>query len=142
MRQFVISSILALLATLPATAGGRLTIAPIFGSGAVLQRDVELPIWGAGEPGATIEVSLERKGGGAGRTKWDFSCVSETTVDDNGKWSVKLPAQLATDHLEKPAALRIRQFGPSGKSSLVVKDILFGDIWICSGQSNMDMNYT
>jgi sialate O-acetylesterase len=142
MRQFVISLILALLATLPAMAGGKLTIAPMFGTGAVLQRDVELPIWGTGEPGAQIQVSFDRKGGKASGKKWKSSCHCETYVENDGRWMVKLGPQPATDHIEKPTTLRIRQFGPSGRSSLAVKNILFGDVWICSGQSNMDMNYT
>ncbi len=141
MMKFAIGAILAVAIPLAAVAAAPLEIAPMFGTGAVLQRDVALPIWGLGEPGAKIKVSLDRKGGRAGNTKWSFSCVSETTVDADGSWRVTLPAQPASDHLEKPTAMRIRQSG-KGSGTLVVKDLLFDDVWICSGQSNMDMNYT
>ncbi len=124
------------LATL---AGGRLEVAPIFGTGAVLQRDVALPIWGLGEPGAEIQIELVRKGS---KTVPKKQGGILTYVENDGRWKVQLPPQPVTPRSEKPAILRIRQFGPSGRSSLKIKDLLFGDVWLCSGQSNMDMNYT
>ncbi len=87
----------------------------VFTDHAVLQRDVPLPITGMAAPGEKITVTL---GDAKARTK----------ADANGAWTVTLPAQKAGGPLVLTA---------KGKTKVELKDILIGDVWFCSGQSNM-----
>ncbi len=87
---------------------------PLFTEGAVLQRQMPIPIWGTAPEGTKVTVTL------AGKT--------ETATAKDGKWMVKLPALEAGG----PHVLRVE--GPEKRE---VKDILIGEVWLCSGQSNM-----
>lgn len=113
------------------TAGGILVFALLMGSllanpelanlftdHAVLQRDRTLPIWGNADPGEKITVSLGKE-------------TATTISNDNGEWQVKLAAQQGSNN---PLVLKI-----SGKTAIERHDILLGDVWLCSGQSNMDL---
>ncbi|QDT28467.1 hypothetical protein Enr10x_38110 [Gimesia panareensis] len=88
----------------------------IFGDHMVLQRGQEIPVWGWADAGEKITVKLK-----------DDSV--ETTADDQGKWMVKLPAQVMGD----PVTLTV-----TGKNTVTFKDVLLGEVWLCSGQSNME----
>lgn len=109
----------ALLCLLLVAASVRadVTLGPLFTDHAVLQRDKTLPIWGRAEPGEHVIVSLgEQKVG--------------TTADDSGRWLVLLePMAAATTPLELTA---------EGKTTAKATDVLLGDVWLCSGQSNME----
>lgn len=94
---------------------------PLFSDGAVLQRDVALPVWGWGTPGENISVEF------AGQKK-------TTTVGADGKWMVKLDAMGAST---EPRLLSITGAGQNRKTQIA--DVLVGDLWLCSGQSNMEM---
>lgn len=87
----------------------------VFGSGMVLQRDAKVPVWGWGEAGekVTVEIAGEKQA---------------TTVGVDGRWRVDLSPKPAGG----PFELKI-----SGANKVVFKDVLFGDVWICAGQSNM-----
>jgi len=87
----------------------------IFSDNMVLQRDITVPIWGWGEPGEKVTVTL------AG-TK------ATAVADADGKWLVKLPAMKAGGPVEMTV---------SGNSTVTVKNVLIGEVWLCSGQSNM-----
>lgn len=92
-----------------------------FVDGAVLQRDMEVPVWGWAKPGAKVAVHF------AGQIK-------SVTAGADGKWTVKLEPLKAN---AKPQTMSVgidKQF--SGRA-LIVKDILIGEVWIASGQSNM-----
>lgn len=92
-------------------------LATPFRDGAVLQRCKPLPIWGTAAPSETVRVEFQ------GQTK-------ETAADSAGRWSLKLdPLQASST----PAELKV-----SGTNMLVLKDILVGEVWLCSGQSNMN----
>ena len=83
----------------------------------VLQRDAELTIWGWADPGEEVTVSLD-----------DHSAT--TKGDDNGNWSVKLPAMKADG--------KAHSMTVAGKNTISLEDILIGDVWVGSGQSNME----
>jgi sialate O-acetylesterase len=84
----------------------------------ILQRDRELNLWGWSSANEKITLSF-------GGDKFS------TQANVNGTWELKLPAQKSGGPHE---------FVFSGeKNSVVLKDVLFGDVWICSGQSNMEM---
>lgn len=98
---------------------GRLQLAAIFSDNAVLQRDTEIPVWGFAKAGEAITVNF------AGQSV-------RTITDNNGKWMLKL-APL-------PASKENRSLEVIGQSSKVlVKNILVGEVWLASGQSNMEM---
>lgn len=83
--------------------------------GLVLQRDKENLIWGWATPKEKITVTLKKK-------------TYKTTTNEAGKWEIVLPAQVAGG----PYEMKFK-----GSNDLIIKDVLFGDIWICAGQSNM-----
>lgn len=89
---------------------------PLFTDHAVLQRGVRLPVWGWATPGERIEVTMNGK-----RVK--------ATAAADGYWQVKLGPFPAGG----PHTLQVR-----GSKTVTVSDILMGDVWICSGQSNME----
>src|SRR5690606_37142832 len=87
----------------------------IFGDHMVLQREVPIHIWGWAEPGELVNVSLN------GQQK-------QTKANDEGKWSL---------HLKKEKAGGPFELKVEGENEIVLKDVLIGDVWVCSGQSNM-----
>lgn len=86
---------------------------------AVLQRDKPLPIWGKAIPGASVKVSF------AGQS-------ASATADEKGRWQVTLSAVGAGGPYELTAT-------SSNGESQTVKDIMVGDVFLCSGQSNMEL---
>ena len=83
--------------------------------GMVLQCDVPVKIWGWADPGENVTVSFNGKS-------------NQTIADQNGNWSVAL---------DKIPAGGPYEMAISGKNTLRLENILVGDVWICSGQSNM-----
>jgi sialate O-acetylesterase len=112
-RHFLIATSMAAI-TFSSQAETRLPA--IIGDNMVLQQKQEDPIWGWDTPGTQVTVSF------AGQSK-------SATVDAKGKWTVKLDAMPAN---AKPATMTIK-----GSSTHELKNILIGEVWICSGQSNM-----
>lgn len=106
---------------MPLTASLRaeLLLHPLFTEHAVLQQALPVPVWGWHEPGARVVVQFADQ-------------KKETTVDDGGSWMVTLDPLAAS---AEGATLRVS----SGEASLTVPDLLVGEVWICSGQSNMAM---
>ena len=90
----------------------------VIGDHMVLQRDRPLPIWGWAAPGEEVSVKFD-------------AATAATKADAQGNWKVVLPAMKAdgTAH-----AMTI-----SGRNKIELEDILIGDVWIGSGQSNMEM---
>ncbi|MFN8353582.1 MAG: sialate O-acetylesterase [Spirosomataceae bacterium] len=83
--------------------------------GMVLQRDAEIKIWGWASPKEKITLEFNKKS-------------FKTTATDTGTWQIKLPAQVAGG----PHELVLK-----GKNELHIHDVLFGDVFLCIGQSNM-----
>ena len=131
--------VIAALAASAASAAAPVTLAPMFRDHAVLQRDVPLPIWGTAEPGAKVAVRLVRADESDAEP-----CEMTATVGEDGRWRVELPPHPAGGPYELGAAELPHALGaasaPDGAGARA-EDILFGDVWLCSGQSNMDMNY-
>jgi sialate O-acetylesterase len=93
------------------------TLAPLFRNGAVLQRDKSAPVWGRAEPGEKVRVQF------AGQSR-------ETKADATGRWMVSLSPLPAS---AVPGILTVR-----GHNELRVTGVLVGEVWLCSGQSNMN----
>ena len=88
----------------------------IFGSHMVLQQDMKIPIWGWASAGEAVTVALGDH-------------TAKVTADASGKWRVDLDPVTTT---ASPLTLTV-----TGKNSLKFDDVLVGDVWMCSGQSNM-----
>lgn len=88
----------------------------IFSDGMVLQRNKEIPVWGWADANEKVEVHFNKQ-------------TKTTQADKNGKWIIKLAAEKAGG----PFELVI-----TGKNKIIIKDVLVGEVWICSGQSNME----
>jgi len=101
---------------LPAAADP--VLSNLFSDHAVLQRDKPLPVWGTADPGEKLTVILGER-------------QAETSAGPDGKWSLTLAAQAVSS---APLELVIE-----GKTTITRTDILLGDVWLCGGQSNMDM---
>ena len=89
------------------------------GSSAVLQRDVPATVWGFGTPGAGVAATLD--GAPAGRA----------SVGADGVWRLPLPPQPAS------ASPRVLALAQDGGATATMEDLLFGDVYMCGGQSNM-----
>jgi sialate O-acetylesterase len=108
----------ALLCLLVGDLHAAVAMPAFFNDHAVLQRDKPLPIWGSAEPDEAIEVSLGVQ-----------KATAKAGAD--GRWKVVLAGQPAS---RQPLVLTVK-----GGNTLVRSDILLGDVWLCSGQSNMSM---
>lgn len=110
-----LQTIAFLLITLIAFADVKL--ASPFGDHMVLQRNALIPIWGMADPGEKITVVFEKQ-------------RETVTAGADGKWMVKLNKLKAGGPFELTV---------SGKNSVKLQDVYVGEVWLCSGQSNMDM---
>lgn len=91
---------------------------PIFSDGMVLQRDRPLPVWGTAVPGEKITVSLRGQ-------------QQQTEAADDGRWQVTLQPEAAST-----TAVELHV---SGENTVTIGNVLIGDVWLCVGQSNMEL---
>ncbi len=113
--------LLAALGALAPAAHADVTLHPLFTDHMVLQRDAEVPVFGTAGPNEKVTVTLAADG---------ESGVVEATADDKGAWTAKLPKRAAGTGL----TLTVK----SGDQSVALKGVAVGDVWVCSGQSNME----
>jgi hypothetical protein len=100
-----------------AQAFAEVKLPSVFSDHMVLQRDCAVPVWGWADSGEKVAVTI------AGQTK-------TATADAEGKWSVKLDKLSARE----PVTLTVK-----GRNTLTVEDVLIGEVWLASGQSNMQL---
>jgi sialate O-acetylesterase len=98
---------------------GDLKLPSVFSDHLVLQRGQEVPVWGWSQGGAAVTVQF------AGQIK-------KTVAEPSGRWSLKLDA-LSESREGRELAVE------AGEERVVVRDVLVGEVWLCSGQSNMAM---
>jgi sialate O-acetylesterase len=96
---------------------GQVVLPKLISDGMVLQRDVDLKIWGWASPGEKVTIHFTEQ-------------VYSTETDNDGKWAITLPPHA----LGGPYQMRIE-----ASNILIIDDILLGDVWIASGQSNMEL---
>ena len=94
----------------------KVVVSSLFSDHGVIQRGTPIKVWGWANPSEKIAVDFVGK-------------TLETVADSKGNWSVTFPAQKVGD----PKTLKI-----TGENTLVIKDLLFGEVWVASGQSNME----
>lgn len=90
---------------------------PLFCDQMVLQRGVEIPVWGTAAPNESIQLTFNKK-------------TIKVTADASGNWMGRLPQQKAGGPYELVLA---------ASNTVTIKEVFVGDVWLCSGQSNMDM---
>lgn len=103
--------------TVPRLVTADVRLPKLFSDHAILQRDQELTVWGWAEPGENVVVKLG-------------ASTSQTSADGAGRWAVKLAPQ--------PVSLVALTMIVEGNNRIEIRDILLGDVWLCSGQSNME----
>jgi sialate O-acetylesterase len=92
----------------------------VFGDGMVLQQRLPIPVWGWSTPGQAIRVTLANHG-------------AETVANARGMWMVKLPALPAEPYVGQGLDLVVQ-----GDATVTFHDVAIGEVWLCSGQSNME----
>ena len=92
-------------------------LSKIFGNNMVLQRNKSIPVWGWADPGEKITIQFNKQ-------------IRKTTCGKDGKWKIELIAETAGGPYLLTAI---------GKNRINLNNILVGEVWICSGQSNMEM---
>lgn len=97
------------------TVNANVTLPAIVGNNMVLQRETTVNVWGWAEPGEKVTVTFLKK---------RHTCITGA----DGKWLVKLPPMKAGG----PHTMEVK-----GQNTIVLNNILIGDVWVCSGQSNM-----
>src|SRR5205823_6184346 len=108
-------SLFAALVFFSSVAVADVRMPAIFADHMVIQRGAAVPVWGWADPGEPVA-------GVIGGQSW------KTKADADGKWMVKLTPIQVSD----PLRLTV-----TGKNTLTVEDVLAGEVWLCSGQSNM-----
>ncbi|MCX7985780.1 MAG: 9-O-acetylesterase [Bacteroidales bacterium] len=103
----------------PIIVAGDLWLPSFFADQMVLQQQMEVPLWGKATPGTEVTVS----------TNWGIN--AKTFADNSGKWKIKIKTPSAGG----PYAVTIR----TSDAERTLTDVLIGEVWICSGQSNMEM---
>lgn len=109
--------ILALVSAIAVEA--KVQLPQVFQNGMVLQRGKPIPVWGQADAGEHVSVTFKKK-------------VYDTMADADGRWQVTLPSQKAGG----PYTLTIE--GGKDEGVVTISDILVGDVWLLSGQSNID----
>ncbi len=108
------------LATLTISTQAKVRLPHIIGDNMVLQQQTEARLWGWAKPGKTIKVT----------TSWNNQAVS-TKADKDGKWLVKVKTPEAS---YAPLSITFDDGEP-----LTINNVLAGEVWVCAGQSNMEM---
>ncbi|MDR0231767.1 MAG: sialate O-acetylesterase [Dysgonamonadaceae bacterium] len=107
------------------SSSAQVRLPQLVSDGMILQRDVPAKIWGWASPGEKVTVVFNSQPSLRGTKQSTLS----TQADVNGNWEIILPAQKAGG----PYSMTI-----SASNSITIQNILFGDVWLCSGQSNME----
>lgn len=112
--KYIASSLLLIWAGFQ-YAHSNVRLPKILGDGMVLQRNKPISIWGWADPGEIVTVKLKHQ-------------TKRVVAASDGRWQLKLDAEQAGG----PFQLLVE-----GKNTLLVNDVLIGEVWVCSGQSNM-----
>lgn len=94
----------------------KVVLPKIFANNMVLQRNTPIPVWGTAKANEKIEIRFNKQ-------------IKKTKADKNGKWTIRLDKETAGG----PYILTIK-----GKNTVQIKNVLVGEVWLCTGQSNME----
>lgn len=116
---WMIAAAVTMLLALPWATQAKVIVSGIFGSNMVLQQEMAVPVWGTADAGEEVTVTFADQ-------------TLKTKADAKGKWMVKLTAMKATAN-QKGQTLTVT----GSKTIKKFDDVLIGEVWLCSGQSNM-----
>ena len=116
MNRFTLSTLSALLLITLTALQAAVKPNTLFTDNAVLQQGIPVPVWGTANDGEKVTVT--------------FAGQKVETVAKDGKWKVALSALKAC---EEPQTMTI-----AGENTINIKNVLVGEVWVCSGQSNME----
>jgi len=116
LRSYIITIIICILAV--QINAQNIKLPGIFTDNMVLQRDIKIPVWGTADPGTNLTITLGDES-------------ENITADETGHWEVKMPSMDAGG----PYVLSVQ-----GREKIEFKNVMTGEVWICSGQSNMAMS--
>ncbi|MDZ7291793.1 MAG: sialate O-acetylesterase [candidate division KSB1 bacterium] len=119
-RFYVVLTMLVIgivLTSFPAGAVAQVKLPAIFSNNLVLQRNAKIPVWGTAEPGNQITVKIHRQ-------------KKTTKADQTGKWRIDLAPMPAGGPYELVVV---------GSEMIKFTNVMIGEVWLCSGQSNMEM---
>ena len=114
-------SILALACLTTPVLAADLRLAAVFSDHMVVQEGAPVPLWGWATPGATVGAQME-------------DSVASTQAGADGSWRLELPVPVPTNNPFAAHTIHVR----SGESRLTLSDVLVGEVWVGSGQSNME----
>lgn len=119
MRRILLVSVLVSCLQYSPAFGSQFRLAPLFGDNMVLEQKREVPVWGEGTPGTRITL------------KASWKKEASTVVRPDGSWSLAV----VTPRAGGPYEISVGH----DDSTAVIKNVLVGEVWLCSGQSNMEM---
>lgn len=114
-HRIVVIAIVAMATAVPAVVQADVTVSPLFSDAMMLQRGQPIHVWGQATPGEEVRVALG-------------DVTRSAAADLDGRWIVELPACAAGENLDLVV---------EGRNRIMISDVVFGDIWLCAGQSNM-----
>jgi sialate O-acetylesterase len=110
-------SLFSLLLIGSLTSFSKIKLPRLISDGMILQRGNTIKLWGQASADEVVNLSFKAK-------------TYQTKADESGYWEIKLPPEKAGGPYEMAF---------SGSNRIILKDVLFGDVWLCSGQSNMEL---
>jgi len=120
MKKFIVAFLTFFLLICTTATFAKIKLPSIISSNMVLQRNTSVKIWGWATPGEKITV----------RTSWFLETLKITTPE-NGRWEIAIKTTLS----KESQSIQLK----SNESNINLENIVFGEVWICSGQSNMRM---
>lgn len=118
MRKTILMMALAAFAT---SAGARVRLPHLLGDGMIVQQQTDVRLWGWDKPGTTVKAT----------TSWSDQTATAKT-DKNGRW-------ILTVRTPKAGYTPLSITFDDGDGTTTLKDVLAGEVWVCAGQSNMEM---
>jgi sialate O-acetylesterase len=112
--------LLAAFFCLSVNSYAKITLPSTIGSNMVIQRESTFKLWGWANPNQELLI----------KATWNAKGMLTVTADNSGRWETEIP----TGRAGGPYGIRIT----GGKDDLIIENIMLGDVWICSGQSNME----
>ena len=117
--RFYYKLIILLLLVLPQITLANVSLNSLFSDHMVIQRETEIPVWGWADANEVVSVEAS------------WGAKAQVTTNANGTWRV---------NLKTPKAGGPFTIAVSGKNTIVINDVLSGEVWLCTGQSNMDFS--
>ena len=119
MKQLFV--LLIIIFIVPEFIFGKITLPSVFSDNMVLQQNAQVAIWGWSDPGETVKII----------TSWNTKDTIKVKADNSSKWSTVVKTLGAGG----PYSIQF-----IGSSKFQLNNVMFGEVWICSGQSNMEMS--